>query len=66
MRQFAEQEIVNPEGPFAGRKFRCSRQPFTGLWFDAVDSENWNRCVASGPTQSGQTLSCFVIPMLFH
>ncbi len=66
MRQFAEQEIVIPEGPFAGRKFRCSRQPYTGLWFDAVDSGNWNRCVATGPTQSGKTLSCFVIPMLYH
>ena len=66
MRQFAEQEIIIPEGPFAGRKFRCSRQPYTGLWFDAVDSGLWNRCVATGPTQSGKTLSCFVIPMLYH
>src|SRR6188768_2226308 len=66
MRQFAEQEIVIPEGPFQGRKFRCARQPYTGLWFDAVDSGCWNRHVATGPTQSGKTLSCFVIPMLYH
>jgi hypothetical protein len=66
MRQFAEQEIVIPEGPFQGRKFRCARQPYTGLWFDAVDSGIWNRYVATGPTQSGKTLSCFVIPMLYH
>ena len=66
MRQFAEDEIVIPAGPFSGRRFRCARQPYTGLWFDAVDSGNWSRCVATGPTQSGKTLSCFVIPMLYH
>ncbi len=66
MRQFAEAEIVIPDGPFAGRRFRCSRQPYTGLWFDAVDSGHWSRYVATGPTQSGKTLSCFVIPLLYH
>lgn len=66
MRQFAEQEIVIPDGPYEGRRFRCNRQPYTGLWFDAVDSGLWNRCVATGPTQSGKTLSCFVIPLLYH
>jgi phage terminase large subunit GpA-like protein len=66
MRAFAEQEIVIPDGPFAGRRFRCSRQPYTGLWFDEVDSGRWSRYVATGPTQSGKTLSCFVIPLLYH
>jgi phage terminase large subunit GpA-like protein len=66
MREFAEQEIVIPAGPYAGRRFRCSRQPYTALWFDAVDSGRWCRCVATGPTQSGKTLSCFVIPLLYH
>ena len=66
LRQFAEDEIVIPDGPFAGRRFRCHRQPYTGLWFDAVDSGNWNRFVATGPTQSGKTLACFLIPLLYH
>jgi hypothetical protein len=66
MRRFAEEEIIIPEGPFAGRRFRCSRQPYSGLWFDEVDSARWSRCVATGPTQSGKTLSCFVIPLLYH
>jgi phage terminase large subunit GpA-like protein len=66
MRDFAEQEIVIPDGPFEGRRFRCHRQPYSGLWFDAVDSGRWARCVATGPTQSGKTLSCFVIPLLYH
>ncbi len=66
MRDFAEQEIVIPDGPYQGRHFRCSRQPYTALWFDSVDSGRWSRCVATGPTQSGKTLSCFVVPLLYH
>ncbi|MGE0770053.1 MAG: terminase gpA endonuclease subunit, partial [Hyphomicrobiaceae bacterium] len=66
MRSFAEEDIIIPDGPFKGRRFRCDRQPYTGLWFDAVDSGLWSRCVATGPTQSGKTLACFVIPMLYH
>jgi phage terminase large subunit GpA-like protein len=66
MRQFAEEEIVLPGGPFAGRRFRCSRQPFAALWFAEVDSGRWSRHVASGPSQSGKTLTCFVIPLLYH
>src|SRR5262245_51129682 len=66
LRDFAEQEIVIPDGPFQGRRFKCDRQPYTRLWFDAVDTGHWNRCVATGPTQSGKTLTCFVIPLLYH
>ncbi len=66
MREFAEEEVVIPDGPFSGRRFRCSRQPYTRLWLDAVDSKRWSRLVATGPTQSGKTLACFVIPLLYH
>lgn len=66
MREFAEQEIVIPDGPYEGRRFDCKRQPYTRLWFDAVDSGKWNRFVATGPTQSGKTLLAFVIVMLYH
>jgi phage terminase large subunit GpA-like protein len=66
MRKFAEEEIVIPDGPFAGRRFRCERQPYTGLWLDAVSADRWSRFVSTGPTQSGKTLCCFVIPVLYH
>ncbi len=66
MRRFAEEEIVIPSGPYEGRRFRCDRQPYTGLWFDAIDSGRWNRFVATGPTQSGKTLAAFVIPVVYH
>ncbi|QDU82667.1 Phage terminase large subunit (GpA) [Polystyrenella longa] len=66
MGQFAEEEIVIPDGPYAGRRFSCNRQPFSRLWFDAVDSGKWRRLAATGPQQSGKTLDCFIIPILWH
>ena len=66
-RQFAEQEIQLPNtGPKAGRTYSCSFQPFTALWFDAIGSGLFNRFAATGCSQSGKTLSCFVIPILYH
>jgi phage terminase large subunit GpA-like protein len=66
-REFAEQEIVLPNtGPKGGRRFRCEYQPFTGLWFDAIGSGVFNRFVATGPSQSGKTLNCFVEPIMYH
>lgn len=66
MREFAESEIVIPDGQFKGRRFRCDRQPFTGLLFDEIDSGRWNRFVTTGPTQSGKSLSAYIIPMMYH
>jgi len=66
MREFAEQEIVIPTGPFQGRRFSVERQPLASLWFHEVENPYWQRFVATGPTQSGKTLSAYVIPILFH
>ncbi|MCA9055159.1 MAG: phage terminase large subunit family protein [Planctomycetaceae bacterium] len=65
-REFAEQELVLPDGPHAGRRFRCHRQPYTALWLEAIADPNWTRCVATGPTQSGKTWSAFLVPLLYH
>lgn len=66
MRRFAEEEIVLPNGPFENRRFSCDRQPYAGLWFDAIDSGKWRRFAATGPSQSGKTVCCSVIPVLYH
>ena len=66
MREFAEAEIILPNGPHEGSRFRVEYQPSSGLWFDCVDSGLWKIYVATGPSQSGKTLSCFVIPVLYH
>jgi phage terminase large subunit GpA-like protein len=66
MRTFAEEEIVLPTGPRESRRFRCRTQPFTGLWFDGIDSGCWPRAAASGPRQASKTLIAFVIVILYH
>ena len=66
LREFAEQEIVLPSGPYEGRRFRVDRQPFAGLWLDAVDSGLWTRFAVTAPSQSGKTLLGSLIPLCYH
>lgn len=66
MRQFADEEMIIPDGPFKGRRFACDRQPYTRCLFEAIDSGQWARIVATGPTQSGKSFSTFVVPTLYH
>lgn len=65
-REFAEQEIIIPDGPAAGTRYSCQRQPYAGLWLDELQSDRFNRFVATGPSQSGKTLTCFIVPLLYH
>ena len=66
MKEFAQDEIIIPSGPYAGEFFSVERNPFTAVWFDLVDSGKWNRCFATGPNQSSKTLCCSVTPTLYH
>lgn len=74
MRQFAEDEIVIPDGPYAGLRWTAERQPFCGLWLNAVDSvevdetgrPKWYRFVTLGDVQGGKTFTACVIPALYH
>ncbi len=66
MRSFAEGSIIIPDGPFAGQRFKCERQPYSAAYFAGVDSGLWNRNAAVGPTQSGKTLTAWVIPINWH
>jgi len=66
LREFAEAEIIVPDGEYKGELFRVHRQPFVGLLFDAIDSGRWNDFTITGPSQSGKTLCAFVIPTLYH
>src|SRR3990172_11447030 len=58
--------MVIGNGYYAGSRFSCSIQPFTGLFFDAVDSGRWSNFTVTGPSQSGKTLMGFCIPILYH
>jgi phage terminase large subunit GpA-like protein len=66
LRQWCEQELVLPDGPFRGQRFRLDTQPFSRLWLDLVDSGHFTRFATVGPTQSGKTLLCAVAPVLYH
>lgn len=66
MRQWAEQELIIPTGPSAGDPFSTARQPVMGLLLNEFDSGRWVENYTTGPSQSGKTLSCFVIPTLYH
>lgn len=66
MEEFAESEIVLPDGPFSGQRFRIARQPAHGLFFRAVDTGHWFRYACTGPQQSGKTLAFVVIPIIYH
>ena len=62
--QWVEEELILPSGPYKGERYRHRRHPASRLWFDALDSGRWNRHAASGPTQNGKTLMCYVAPVL--
>lgn len=64
--QWVEEELVLPSGPFRGERYRHRRHPASRLWFEALDAGHWNRFAASGPTQNGKTLMCYVAPILYH
>ncbi len=66
IREFAEAEIVLPSGPFQGERFRVARQPWTGLWLDAIDSGRWRRFNLTGCSQAGKTLLGIACPVLWH
>ncbi len=65
MEQFARDEIVITTGPFPGR-FLPERQPHMLHWYRLVDSGLFSELLATGPSQSGKTLNCFVVPILYH
>jgi len=66
LREFAEQEIILPDGPYKGLRFRCDRQPYSALYFEQVQFAGWKIINATGPSQSGKTLTCTLIPLLYH
>lgn len=66
MREFAEQDIIIPDGPYRGLHYTCDRQPHNRLWFDQVDSGEFTRFVATGPSQSSKTLTAYIIPTMYH
>lgn len=61
---WSEAEIVLPNGPAEGRRFRLDRMPYARLLLNEFGK--WRRHVIVGPTQSGKTVHAFVLPLLYH
>ena len=65
MQEFAEKNVRLPRtSPYGNVPFSCTRQPYTRLLFAEMDKDKWQTQVITGPSQSGKTLSAFVIPTL--
>ncbi len=64
--QWVEDELVLPNGPFAGQRYRHGYHPASRHWFAAIDSGRWRRFAATAPTQNGKTLMGYVAPVLYH
>jgi phage terminase large subunit GpA-like protein len=62
--QFAEDEIVIPDGPYRDRRFRRDRHPVGRLLLEELNSGRWRRAFVVGPNQDGKTLLGLTIPML--
>jgi phage terminase large subunit GpA-like protein len=65
-REFAEQEIVLPSGRFKDQRLKIERNPWLGVWLDAVDSETWRRFDLTGVGQGGKTLGGSALPVMYH
>jgi phage terminase large subunit GpA-like protein len=65
-REFAEQEIILPNGPRAGLPFACDYMPWSGLLLNEFDAHRYRRFFGSGPVQSGKTLMFFITPTMYH
>lgn len=64
--KWVEDEIVLPSGKHIHERYRHYFHPVSKLWFDILGSSLWSRYAATGPTQNGKTLMCYVAPVLYH
>lgn len=63
---WVQSELIIPDGPHAGERFRIERQPVIRLWLDAVDDPQWRSLIFTAVTQFGKSLFGYVAPMLYH
>lgn len=66
MRAFAEETLRFAPGSPRPGAFRVETQPFTKLWFEAIDAGTWMKYNATGPSQSSKTVIGSITPVLYH
>lgn len=65
MAEFAESEIIIPDGPREGRPFKLDAHPVSRLLFNELDSGRWRRAFITACNQDGKSLMGFVIPCMW-
>lgn len=63
---FAEDEIVMPDGVRRDMKYTSAFMPWDKEFFKILDSSKYNRFWTLGSVQSGKTFRVTVIPALYH
>lgn len=68
LEQFSCEKVRIPAGDYKDLKFKSERQPYCRLWFNAIDQGDtpYNTFIGLGPTQSGKSLHCHVLPVMYH
>jgi phage terminase large subunit GpA-like protein len=63
---WAEQEVIVPDGPFKDLSYRLKRIPWNRLLLQEIASRRWRRYVVVGCVQSGKTFTSLVLPVIYH
>lgn len=66
MQEFAEAELVIPEGKYKDTGWRPDVLPYARLLFEEMTSGRWTRFAILGPVQGGKSFHGFVAPVLYH
>ena len=65
-KEFAEQEIVIPDGRYKNLKFSCDVMPWTREILRVFQEGKFIRYFFTGSRQSGKTLCAFQLPVMYH
>lgn len=65
IQEWAEDVVIIPTGPYAGRKFKLSRQPFAQLLYREFSNPHWHEYAITGPTQTGKSFLGFALPVVW-
>lgn len=63
--EFAEREVITPNGAKAGMRWNPSAQPWQAKWFGEL-ARGWRRAMVSGPGQCGKTFAASVVPLAYY
>jgi phage terminase large subunit GpA-like protein len=66
LEQFAEDEIVLPEGPRKGMRLSLDTNPWARVFLREAQSGKYNTIDSTGGRQGGKTLICLQTPLLYH